>query len=113
MSARRPRDLGVAVEPPAHPWDRDPHDPFYGTLAVRGQMLQGKVVRARAQRTVVVEIERTRFIPKYQRYSRRRTRLAAHSPASVGAREGDAVTIMECRPLSKTKSFVIIERRRP
>ncbi|MEE3207661.1 MAG: 30S ribosomal protein S17, partial [Candidatus Thermoplasmatota archaeon] len=37
--------------------------------------------------------------------------IQAHSPASVGAREGDSVTIMECRPLSKTKSFVIIERR--
>ena len=47
----KPRDIGVEVQPPTHEWDGDPHDPFYGTLPVRGQLLQGIVVRARAQRT--------------------------------------------------------------
>jgi len=113
MTASQPRDLGVAVHPPEYPWDNDPHDPFYGTLPVRGQRLLGKVVRTRAQRSAVVEIERTVLSTKYHRYGRRHTRLNVHSPASVGAQEGDLVTIMECRPLSKTKSFVIIERRAP
>ena len=107
----KPRDIGVDVQPPAHEWDGDLNDPFYGTLPVRGQLLQGVVVRARAQRTVVVRIERLKYDSKYERYQRRSSRIQAHSPASVGAQEGDAVTLMECRPLSKTKSFVIIERR--
>ena len=107
----KPRDIGVDVQPPTHEWDGDLNDPFYGTLPVRGQLLQGVVVRARAQRTAVVKIERLKYDSKYERYQRRSSRIQVHNPASVGAQEGDAVTIMECRPLSKTKSFVIIERR--
>jgi small subunit ribosomal protein S17 len=107
----KPRAIGVDVQPPSHEWDGDLHAPFYGTLPVRGQLLQGVVVRSRAQRTVVVRIERLKYDSKYERYQRRSSRIQAHSTASVGAQEGDAVTLMECRPLSKTKSFVIIERR--
>ncbi len=41
----KPRDIGVDVQPPSHEWDGDLNDPFYGTLPVRGQLLQGVVVR--------------------------------------------------------------------
>ena len=54
-----------------------------------------------------------KYDSKYERYARSSSKISAHNPASVGANEGDAVTIMECRPLSKTKSFVVIERRDP
>jgi small subunit ribosomal protein S17 len=52
-----------------------------------------------------------KYDTKYERYARSSSKINAHSPASVGADEGDLVTLMECRPLSKTKSFVVIERR--
>ena len=52
-----------------------------------------------------------KYDSKYERYARSSSKISAHSPASVGASEGDNVTLMECRPLSKTKSFVVIERR--
>ena len=67
-------------------------------------------MKAKAQKTVVVQLK-NEADSKYERYARSSSKISAHSPASVGANEGDAVTIMECRPLSKTKSFVIIERR--
>ena len=113
MSKGKPRDIGVDVEAPTNPWDGDVNDPFYGTLRVRGQVLRGIVVKAKAQKTVVVQINKMKYDSKYERYARSSSKISAHSPASVGANEGDAVTIMECRPLSKTKSFVIIERRAP
>jgi|TARA_B100001758_G_scaffold27008_1_gene18861 small subunit ribosomal protein S17 len=111
MSKEGPRDIGVDVDKPANPWDGDPNDPFYGNLPVRGQMLRGTVLKAKAQKTVVVQIDKMKYDSKYERYARSSSKISAHSPASVGAAEGDLVTLMECRPLSKTKSFVVIERR--
>ena len=113
MSKDKPRDIGVDVNAPANPWDGDTNDPFFGTLSVRGQVLRGIVVKAKAQKTVVVQINKMKYDSKYERYARSSSKISAHSPASVGANEGDAVTIMECRPLAKTKSFVVIERRDP
>ncbi len=46
---------------------------------------------------------------KYNRYIKKRTKLKAHNPSCVNANKGDVVTIMECRPLSKTKKFVVLE----
>ena len=113
MNKDTPRDIGIDVEPPANPWDGDVNDPFYGSLSVRGQILRGTVLRAKAQKTVVVQIDKMKYDSKYERYARSSSKINAHSPGSVGAAEGDNVTIMECRPLSKTKSFVVIERRDP
>ena len=111
MSKDNPRDIGIDVGRPANPWDGDPNDPFFGSLPVRGQILRGKVLKAKAQKTVVVQIDKMKYDSKYERYARCSSKINAHSPASVGAEEGDLVTLMECRPLSKTKSFVVIERR--
>ena len=95
MSKEGPRDIGVDVEKPANPWDGDPNDPFYGSLPVRGQMLRGTVLKAKAQRTVVVQIDKMKYDSKYERYARSSSKINAHSPASVGAAEGDSVTLME------------------
>jgi len=51
---------------------------------------------------------RRHFIPKYERYSKRRTKLLVHNPDCLNAQVGDVVKIMETRPLSKTKHFVVI-----
>jgi ribosomal protein S17 len=61
------------------------------------------------QHTVVVEWEGWRYIPKYERYRRTRTRLLAHNTPCINAAEGDMVLIAECRPLSKTKNFVVLK----
>ena len=113
MSKDKPRNIGVNVEAPANSWDGDQNDPFFGSLPVRGQILRGVVVKAKAQKTVIVQINKMKYDSKYERYARSSSKISAHSPSSVGANEGDSVTIMECRPLSKTKSFVVIERRDP
>ncbi len=87
----------------------DKNCPFHGTLSVRGQLIDGTVVSDRATRSVVVRREYFKYVPKYERYEKRRSKLHAHNPACIAAKMGDRVSIAECRPLSKTKSFVVIQ----
>ena len=48
---------------------------------------------------------------KYERYEKRTRRYAAHLPSCIGGvSPGDRVRIMECRPLSKTVKFCVIEK---
>lgn len=104
-------DIGLDVEPPAGTC-KDNHCPFHGTLPVRGTVLSGTVVSAKMQGTVVVEREHMKYVPKFERYQKRTSRYLAHSPPCQQAKLGDKVTIMECRPLSKRVSYVVIENRR-
>lgn len=84
--------------------------PFHGTLSVRGRTFTGKVVSAKMSKTVNVEWDRRVYIPKYERYLKKRTRVKAHNPDCIAAKEGDMVRIIECRPLSKTKQFTVVEK---
>lgn len=88
----------------------DKNCPKHGTLKLHGRTFTGTVMSTKGQKTAVVEFERRAYVPKYERYERRRTRLKAHNPDCIDAQEGDIVRIKECRPLSKTKHFVITER---
>jgi small subunit ribosomal protein S17 len=88
----------------------DVNCPFHGTLSVRGRAMDGIVVSDRMQKSVVVRIEYTRYFPKYERYARMNSRITAHNPPCIRARRGDRVKIAECRPISKTKSFVVVEK---
>lgn len=85
--------------------------PFHGGLSTRGKILTGKVISDRMQRTVVVQVDYLRYYPKYKRYARSRSKIHAHNPPCINAVKGDIVKIAECRPLSKTVSFVVIEKR--
>ncbi len=110
MAQTEARDIGLDVEAPEESC-QDDNCPFHGTLPVRGKIFQGEVVSDLMENTAVVKWGYAKKDEKYERYERRNTKVAAHNPACIDAKEGDTVTIAECRPLSKTKSFVIIERR--
>ena len=61
--------------------------------------------------SIVVERETSRYMKKYERYEKRTRRYAAHLPTCIGGvSRGDRVRIMECRPLSKTVKFCVIEK---
>lgn len=78
-------------------------------LSVRGAVFEGKVVSAKAEKTVKVERILTTFIPKFERYKKTTSVINAHNPEKINAKEGDIVRIGETRKISKTKSFVVIE----
>lgn len=74
--------------------------------------LQGVVTSNKADKTITVRIERRVKHPIYGKFIRRSTRLHAHDEAN-SANEGDVVTIIQSRPISKTKSWTldsIVER---
>jgi small subunit ribosomal protein S17 len=88
----------------------DTNCPFHGELPVRGRVFEGVVVTAKMDRTVVVERDYLSYVSKFMRYERRRSRIPSHNPPCVGAKEGDRVKVAETRPISKTVSFVVVER---
>ncbi len=104
------RDIGIEVAAPTSTCT-DRACPFHGHLKVRGQQIVGKVVSDKMDRTVVVEKEQLHYLEKYERYQRRTRKYAAHLPPCFTVAIGDEVRIMECRPLSKTVAFVVVERR--
>lgn len=77
-------------------------------IATRGRTFVGTVISDRMAKTVTVEWERRRYVAKYQRYEKRRTRVKAHD--ETGAKIGDMVEIRETRPISKTKNFLVIRK---
>jgi small subunit ribosomal protein S17 len=103
-------DIGIDVKPPAKACS-DQNCPFHGRLPVRGQILNGIVVSAGMDKSAVIRRERMVFIPKYERFLKRTSRMSVHSPPCIGAAVGDEVTVMECRPLSKTIAFTIVSKK--
>ena len=75
-------------------------------LSTRGRTFMGAVISDRMTKTVTVEWERRKYVPKYQRYEKRRTRVKAHD--EMNAKVGDIVEIVETRPISKTKNFLVM-----
>ena len=73
----------------------------------RLRTLTGRVVSNKMNKTIAVEIERLVKHPRYGKYIRRTTKLLAHDEANE-SREGDTVTIAECRPLSRSKSWRLV-----
>ena len=106
---RPPRDIGIDVPPPKE-FCEDPNCPFHGTLPVRGQSMDVVIVSDKMHKSAIVKREYFHPIKKYERLEKRTSKFAVHSPTCVGASAGDKVKIIECRPLSKTKSFVIIQK---
>ena len=107
---KKARNIGIDVKAPEKSCENDKHCPFHGSLSLRGRIFKGKVIRAKVPKNALVEWNRLKLIPKYERYEKRRTRVIAHNPVCISAKEGDSVKIMEAKKISKTKNFVIVEK---
>ena len=68
----------------------------------------GRVVSNKMQKSVTVAIERLVKHPVYGKFIRRTTKVMAHDEGGT-CREGDTVAIVECRPISKRKSWRVVE----
>ena len=103
------KDVGLEAKQPKEVCESD-KCPWHGSLPVRGRVFTGTVRSAKAHSSAVVEWPFIRYVPKYDRSMRQSSRVVAHNPECVHAREGETVVIAECRPLSKTKHFVVVGR---
>ena len=68
----------------------------------------GRVVSNKMDKTVSVAVERLIKHPVYGKYIRRTTKVLAHD-ANNECKQGDRVTIAECRPISKNKSWAVVD----
>ena len=106
--AQKAATIGIAVPQPKKSCT-DAHCPFHGTVRVRGREHTGTVISAKMSRSAVVQWEYRHFLPKYERYEKRLSKITVHAPDCLDVKEGDMVRIAETRPLSKTKHYAVIE----
>ncbi len=82
-------------------------------ISARGRKFAGMVIR-KFEKRVTIEFERVKFVSKYERYTKSKTKIHARLPESM-AREiqiGDLIEIQECRPLSKITHHVVVRKIR-
>jgi len=103
------RAIGLPINAPKKECD-DPTCPFHGKLSVRKKMIEGVVLSSKMQKTIVIQKNYAHYIPKLMRLERRRKNIPAHNPPCIAAKVGDTVRIAECRPISKTVSFVVVAK---
>jgi len=106
---KKHNNIGIDANSPEHICNDD-KCPWHGHLRIRGRIFKAKVVSSKGFNTAIAEWNFYRYIPKYERSERRKTRVAVHNPACISAKTGDIVRIGECRPISKTKRLVIFEK---
>ena len=106
------RNIGLPVkEPKEKPLKNEKSNPFNGSLTIRGKLFEGIVIDAKAKRTAVIQKESLIYFEKFKRFGRSKNKIHAHIPSNLNVRKGDRVTAAECRPISKSVSFVIVEVR--
>lgn len=101
-------EIGFGMKAPSKKCN-DKKCPFHGNLKVRGMIFTGIVVKKDTHKSASVVWERLFYLPKYERYGKRKSKVRVHNPECINAEIGDKVKIIGTRPISKTKHFVIIE----
>ena len=106
------KDVGLGFKTPKEAIEGtyiDKKCPFTGDVAIRGRILRGMVISTKMRNTIVIRRDYLHYIKKYNRYEKRHKNIAAHCSPCFRIKEGDIVTIGECRPLSKTVSFNVLK----
>ena len=104
------KNIGLPVKEPNNNCSDD-NCPWHGHLKVRGRTFTGIVVSSKPHKTAIVRWHYYNYVKKYERYERRNTKISAFNPDCISSKEGDTVTIAECRPISKTKKFVVVDKK--
>ena len=71
------------------------------------RLLTGVVISDKADKTITVKVERKVRHPLYGKIMKRTTKVHAHDESNA-ANTGDIVTVKECRPISKSKTWVLV-----
>jgi small subunit ribosomal protein S11e len=82
--------------------------PFTGNVSIRGRILVGQVMSTKMKRTIIIRRDYLHYIKKYRRFEKRHKNIAAHCSPAFPVKDGDIVTVGQCRPLSKTVRFNVV-----
>ena len=100
--------IGLDVREPKRECS-DVHCPFHGGLSIRGKLFDGKVTGSKARQTITLQKDAPVYFAKFKRYARATSTIHAHVPECIDVESGDHVLTAECRPISKSISFVVVE----
>ena len=75
------------------------------------RILKGKVVKNKREKTIIVDVESTYMHKKYKKILRKNKKFAVHDEENV-SKIGEVVQIIESRPISKTKKFVLFNEKK-
>ena len=104
------RNIGLPVKESKKKIEKnEKNNPFTGTLSIRGKLFEGTIINSKAKDTVVIEKESPIYFKKFKRYGRSKNKIHAHVPSNIIVQDGDHVIAAECRPISKSVSFVVVE----
>ena len=105
------KNIGLDVQIPKEKCN-DYNCPFHGRLSIRGRIFEGTATGTQAKQTITLQKDAPTYLGKFKRYARSKSTIHAHVPACISVDEGDIVKTAECRPISKSVSFVVVEVRR-
>ncbi|MCC2607975.1 30S ribosomal protein S17 [Planctobacterium marinum] len=77
-------------------------------MTEKTRTVQGRVVSNKMDKTITVAVERRVKHPIYGKFIKRTTKLHAHDESNA-CQMGDVVTLRECRPLSKSKNWMLVD----
>ena len=103
------KGIGIKVEIPKKEC-KDKNCPFHNNLKLRGRTFTGKVVSKDTHKTAKITWSRISPIRKYERFEHKTSKISVHNPPCVDSQKGDLVKVIECKPISKTKKFVIVTK---
>jgi len=75
------------------------------------RIFKGNVIKNLNNKTIIVDVETTFMHKKYKKYLKRNKKYAVHDENNIG-KVGDIVQIIESRPISKTKKFVLFDEKK-
>ena len=75
------------------------------------RILKGKVIKNKCEKTIIVDVESTYMHKKYKKILKKNKKFAVHDENNV-TKIGDRVQIIESRPISKTKRFILFDEKK-
>mgnify|MGYP006446667405 FL=1 len=76
-------------------------------MSTNPRQLTGVAISDKADKTITVKVERKVKHPTYSKIMKRSTKVHAHDESN-SAKIGDVVTVQECRPMSKSKTWKLL-----
>lgn len=101
------KNIGIDIKTPKKNCV-DINCPFHGKLSTRGKLFDGKVISTKSQKTITLQKDVPIHFTKFKRYGRGKNTIHAYLPTCINIKNGDTVITAECKPISKSVSFVVI-----